>query len=280
MSNTISVVTSSEGIQRARSLAQGHLVLFGFPWARHEMNGYLGGSGGVISTVEDMAHYLIMNNNGGHFDGVQLVSPPNIALMRMPPPDIGSPYGMGWFIRTEYGEPVLEHNGILSTFYADAVLLPEQQYGIVLLYNVQSLTMNALAFPRLKSALIAHVLGERPAPPAPVTVRHAGAVFAAMVIVTLVVGIRHVLRTWGARDSAQRPLWQTSVRGGCWLLPAVALAGLPWLTLEASGRGFGYAQLFRAMPDVAVWLWSCAALGVANAVLVVAGHVRSIRCSI
>ena len=40
----------------------------------------------------------------------------------------------------ENGTPVLEHNGILSTFYTDVVLLPQDKYGIVLLYNITGLT--------------------------------------------------------------------------------------------------------------------------------------------
>ncbi len=46
-------------------LAQGHILAFGVAVPREEMDGCLGGSGGVISTAQDMANYLIMQNNGG-----------------------------------------------------------------------------------------------------------------------------------------------------------------------------------------------------------------------
>jgi CubicO group peptidase (beta-lactamase class C family) len=54
MSHTLSVVTSREGITRSHHLAQGYLMIFGWPRAFQEMSGYLAGGGGVISTAEDM----------------------------------------------------------------------------------------------------------------------------------------------------------------------------------------------------------------------------------
>lgn len=57
MSDTTSVVTTSETSRAATRLAQGHILAFGVPIPREELEGYLGGSGGVISTAEDMANY-------------------------------------------------------------------------------------------------------------------------------------------------------------------------------------------------------------------------------
>ena len=53
----------------------------------------------------------------------------------------------------ENGTPVLEHNGILSTFYTDVVLLPQDKYGIVLLYNISAMPLIAIALPQIKTAL-------------------------------------------------------------------------------------------------------------------------------
>lgn len=93
MSNTTNVITSAETPRAAPDIAQGHILAFGVPFARPEMLGYLGGSGGGISSAEDMANYLIVQNNGGRFDTTELVSAENIALMHTPPPD--SSYAMG-----------------------------------------------------------------------------------------------------------------------------------------------------------------------------------------
>jgi hypothetical protein len=85
-----------------------------------------------------MANYLILQTNSGQFKETKLLSESSVKLMHTPPKTIGSPYGMGWFNRSENGEPAIEHNGILSTFYTDIMLLPKEKYGIALLYNISA----------------------------------------------------------------------------------------------------------------------------------------------
>ena len=166
MTHTVGVVTSAEATEATRQadrLAQGHLAAFGFPFPYPEMRGYLAGSGGVISTAEDMAHYLIAQNGGGSYEGRRLLSPEGVAQMHTPRRDLDSAYGMGWFATTYGGEPVLEHNGILSTFYADAALVPATGYGVVLLYNVSSLEFDPPGVPRDQGRAAGAPPGEAPA---------------------------------------------------------------------------------------------------------------------
>ena len=96
MSDSLSVVTSTEGMQEADHLAQGHLVAFGMSFSYPDARDYLGGRGGVITTAEDMAHYLICQNNAGRYQNKQLVMPDSIALMHTPPTNSMSNYAMGW----------------------------------------------------------------------------------------------------------------------------------------------------------------------------------------
>ena len=95
MGHTTSVLTSGETSQAAPDLAQGHVLAFGVPIPRREMDGFLGGSSGVISTAEDMANYLVMQNSGEHFDEADLVSQESVSLMHTPPRDIDGSYAMG-----------------------------------------------------------------------------------------------------------------------------------------------------------------------------------------
>jgi hypothetical protein len=44
---------------------------------------------------------------------------------------------MGW-TRPPAGPPIIEHSGVLSTFYARQALLPTGRYGIVFLANAYS----------------------------------------------------------------------------------------------------------------------------------------------
>lgn len=45
MTHTLNVITSTEALQTATNLAQGHLMAFGIPFTAPEMMGFLGGSG-------------------------------------------------------------------------------------------------------------------------------------------------------------------------------------------------------------------------------------------
>src|SRR5690606_36758857 len=96
MANSFSFSTSQEARQKVEQLAQGHLQVYGIPVAVDEMDGFLGGSGAMISTAQDLANYLIMQNNGGRFGDAQLLSPVEITLMHTPPAGIEGSYVMGW----------------------------------------------------------------------------------------------------------------------------------------------------------------------------------------
>ena len=161
MRNTFHAVTSTTAYAKATDLAQGHLAAFGFAVPCSEMKGYLGGSGGVISTARDMAHYLIFQNGGGTFRQTRLVSKKNLDLMHAPPQGVSSRYAMGWFATQLEGQPILEHNGILSVYYADAVVLPKAHIGIALLYNIDAMPAALWVFPRIKKGIIA-ILTHRP----------------------------------------------------------------------------------------------------------------------
>jgi CubicO group peptidase (beta-lactamase class C family) len=271
MTRTFNVMTSDEVMQRAESLAQGHIMAFGVPVPTQEMSGFLGGSGGVISTAEDMANTLIMQSNGGRFAGASLVTPSSIALMHTPPQTPDSTYAMGWFATpadaTEGGTRILEHNGVLSAFYADMALLPETGEGIVLLYNASSLASNSLAAPQIKNGLIA-MLTDRP-PEATKTnglsVRVVGVLLALATLTGAALAIRSLLHLPRWRQRAQvLPVWRLLLGLTGTFAPALILLGLPSLITASSGRAFSYAQLFRSMPGLFVWLGLGTVLGAIN----------------
>lgn len=259
MSNTASVITSAETSQAAPGLAQGHILAFGVPIPRDELDGYLGGSGGVISTAEDMANYLILHTNDGRFGGTAVVSPESVELMHTPPQGIDSPYAMGWLeVNPEEGPRRLEHNGVLSAFHADMALLPEQGYGIALLYN-HSYTL--AGYEGIKQGLIALLVGRQPAGSGLGAAR-LGLILAGLLLLATVLQVRGLLRLrrW-AQAAEGRPLWRLAA-GIVWkFLPAALLIGLQPLVGFFSGRVFSYWQLFLAMPDVVTYLGVNGVLG-------------------
>jgi CubicO group peptidase (beta-lactamase class C family) len=267
MTHTLNAITSTEASQTAINLAQGHLMAFGIPFAAPEMKGFLGGSGGMISTAEDIAHFLIMQTNKGRFEDTQLLSPESMTLMHAPPQNIHSFYGMGWFALKENGKPVLEHNGILSTFYTDVVLLPQDKYGIVLLYNISAMPLIAIALPQIKTGLIQLLTDGQPTSRG-MSIDLWGISIGILTLIGVGLAIRSLLRLRHWKQARYGvPLWRSLLSLGGMFFPAVLLLALPWLLALQSGRVFSYAMLYRAMPDVMIWLSVCALLGVVNGTL-------------
>jgi CubicO group peptidase (beta-lactamase class C family) len=250
MGHTTSVLTSGEAPRAAPDLAQGHVLAFGVSISRGEMDGFLGGSGGVISSAEDMANYLVMQNGGGRFDGTELVSQKSVSLMHTPPRGIDGSYAMGWTAPPGAKPRVIEHNGVLSAFHADAALLPDEDYGVVLLYD-QSYALAAYA--GIRQGLLDLLVGKRP-DNGGLGAGKVGLILAALALVTTALQVRGLLRLrgWAARVGGRR-FWRL-VPGIAWkFVPAALLVGLQPL-VAFFGRVFSYPQLFWAMPDVVSWL--------------------------
>lgn len=266
MHDSLSALTSDGSAQRANHLAQGHIVVYGAPLAVSELSGFLGGSGGVVSTAADMAHYLIAHSNGGRYADRSLLSAQAIALIQTPPMGIPSSYGMGWVASELHGTRAIEHSGILSTFYAEAVLLPESRYGFVLLYNEYALISSVLAFPVLKNGIVALLTGQVPTSGG-LSVPTLGLILAAFSALGIGLAIRSLLRLLrGTTRAITAPRWQL-VLGLIWTFaPAILLLGLPQLLAQSLGRYFDYVMLARAMPEIIIWLGIWGGLGALNGV--------------
>ena len=264
MQGSISAITSALPAQHTQLLARGHIFVYGVRMALPELSGFLGGSGGVVSTAEDMAHYLIAQGNQGMYSGRSVLSANGVSLMHTPPVGGASSYAMGWVASNANGTPTIEHNGILSTFYADAVLLPESGYGFALLYNAYALTAAAGAFPEIKNGMAALLTVGAPVT-GKVTLPWLGRGLAALSALIAGLFLWSLLRRrqWKAR-SANAPHWKVW-RGLFWpLIPALLLLGLPRLLSLHTERYFDHVMLVRAMPELIILLGICGALGLIN----------------
>lgn len=112
--------------------AVGYQTLFGMKvpteQLAHEANvshGYL------ISSAEDMAHYMIALINNGEYKGESVLSKQSINEMHQPSSHIwnDSYYGMGWEVRPD----MITHNGWTENTYTRVIL--GEEYGITLLVN-------------------------------------------------------------------------------------------------------------------------------------------------
>jgi CubicO group peptidase (beta-lactamase class C family) len=258
MTATTSVVTTPQAPSAAPDLARGHLLAFGVPIARKELDGYLGGSSGVISTARDMASWLILHNQQGTFQGQSLLSPHGIQLLHTPPRGIDTSYAMGW-VRQPGTPPVVEHSGVLSTFSAEQALLPNGRYGIVVLANAYS---GLIDFRGLLRGLTALVTADG-TPRDGFGARRIGIVLAGMATLILAVGAWRLrrLRGWAERQ-ASGP-WRAALGVAVPFTPAAVTLLVPTLVARFSGRVFGWRALFLAMPDLLGCLGLAAAIGAA-----------------
>jgi CubicO group peptidase (beta-lactamase class C family) len=264
MNSSFHVVTSTQEMQEAERLAPGHLLAFGIPFPYPEAPGYLGGSGGVITTAEDMAHVLICQNNGGRCQDQQLVTSESLNLMHTPPTGIKSSYAMGWQESTVAGQRILEHTGIISTYSADAVLMPEEKIGLAILYNISSFPTNIFGAPQIRDGLISLLMGKEPESSG-MNVKLWGWIIALLTLAGGFSAIRSLLflPRW-TQVSEALPVWRL-VPGIVWAFaPILANLGLPWLTARFADRIFGFANFYKSMLGILVWLGLTGILGATN----------------
>jgi CubicO group peptidase (beta-lactamase class C family) len=157
---------TSREAARESGMATGHRLWFGLPVAAPEVpfaRGMLP-SGYLISSAEDMAHFLSAHVEGGRYGDRTLLSPASVAELHRPAATPGfrdkrtyAGYAMGWFTGEKAGATVLHHGGSTPSFMAEMVLVPEKRLALVVLTN--AFTAN-----RLAEGVLAVLVGREPAP--------------------------------------------------------------------------------------------------------------------
>lgn len=265
MEDTVSVTSSDDLRRGVDGLARGHVLAYGVPVPSGEEAGFLAGHAGVVTTAADMGRYLAVIASGGRLGGEQVVPAEVLAPWLSP---VGSEgYALGWFVGERGGERLLQHNGILSTFAADAVVLPQRGDAFVLLYDVHGVAQDLFGFPRIREGVLSLALGEAAASGG-FGVRHWAALFAALTVAAVALGVRGLLAApdW-ARWSGDVPLWRALAGAARWLLPLAVLLAVPAIGVASTGRYFPLLTLYRSAIGVMTWLGLAALLGVANALL-------------
>lgn len=248
VSNTIQFRAMSAG-----TLSQGHYLFFGRAVAAAEPEWFVEGASGMVSTANDMAKWLILQLNKGTYHNVRLLSSEGIEAMHSPAGPANS-YGMGWDNRTtEDGVSQIQHSGILWTYKSEAMLLPNQGLGIVLLFNSG---LNAFV------DYYSFVNGLKDL----LTDRHQEASFfngqmlemcmGAMIILTFLLGLRDLLQLKQWEEKFKHlPRWRSTLSFILKLIPLYTLLGLPQImTFIGGGRVISLVGMFMMMPSIIIWL--------------------------
>ncbi|GAA2670499.1 serine hydrolase domain-containing protein [Nonomuraea recticatena] len=226
--------------------ARGHLYVLGQAVALPEPTAFGNGSGGVLSTANDMARWLIAQQDGS-------LSPASLKEMRTPS-EQDDTYALGWSIgKTERGTPVIEHGGDLFTSTAYQLLMPESGYGVAVMANTGMAFADAEA---LMEGIVDLIEGGRPEIPSLPPTLVTDLVFVLLTLATVGLAVRGVARS--RRWPARRTGWQR------WrLLPYLAPVALcaavtPIFRVLARGSDIMWVQVAYLYPTFMMWLVAAA----------------------
>ncbi len=245
---------TSKDVAKQNGLAVGHRYWFGIPIAAPNLPVPRGSlpSGQIISTVEDMAHYLIAHLNGGRYCDVQILSEAGINELHHGAAEYSmwgvsaGRYAMGWFDDKIGQMQILSHGGNVPDFSAYMALLPDQKKGVVLLVNADH-----YGFPPVLAEVgmgATALLADQP--PAAIRLGFIPWAMRSLALIPLlqitdVVATLRLIRRW-RRDPALRPS-----RGRIWgqhvLLPLIPNLLVALTFIPMMGKRRGYLMLY--MPD-------------------------------
>jgi CubicO group peptidase (beta-lactamase class C family) len=151
-------------------LAMGHRHWFSLPFPVPDLPVPLGSlpSGQLISSSEDLAHYLIAHLNGGRYGEAQILSSAGINELHRGVAEciafgisMGK-YGMGWF-EIDLGQTkTFSHGGNVPDYSAFMALVPEQKKGVVILLNADPYGLPVIT-EELGMGMTAVLAGQQPA---------------------------------------------------------------------------------------------------------------------
>jgi CubicO group peptidase (beta-lactamase class C family) len=106
----------------------------------------LGPAGSIVSCVNDLTHWLMMQLDSGRYNGKQVIEWPVIQKTRdantlistrksASTPTHFSAYGLGVFIKDYNGKELFEHTGGADGFVTNVCFVPEENLGITILTN-------------------------------------------------------------------------------------------------------------------------------------------------
>ncbi len=249
---------TSEIDAEQQGLATGHRYWFGRPDAIDlPYNRGLLPAGYLISSAEDMAHYLIAQLNEGVYGDVEVLSPEGVAELHraaVPTAQTDTSYGMGWFVGPVNGIPAVFHQGETFNFHTNIVLMPESDQGVVVLMNSE----NSLdLFVRGRMGMVAEgvasiVEGQDPPPPPS---RTSLFLVYAVVFAALCVQVGGMIRSAIILRRRQPPAGRFGPKTRTGIALALNLAwGLLVLVLLPRQLGVPLLTLAQGLPDLAYML--------------------------
>lgn len=224
-------------------------------------------AGGVISSAEDMSHFLTAIMNGGRYGIIRVLSAQDVATLQAPstpipanvfPGEKGA-YGMGWFNGTYYGVPAIFHTGTTLTFKAFQVMDPQHRWGAIILMNAATPLLQE-PFDAIKSGVVDMLTGHMPVPVGGMTLTTFYLITdIVLVILSLLIiwRLTHLLG-WSRNLSTRLEVGQYKRRFKIWRVSGVLfdiVSGCIALVSVIVVVGSGSLRLALILiPDLSMWL--------------------------
>lgn len=137
----------ANGYTNDPSASQGASALV--PVAAYPYNRPHNPSSGLLSSVNDMARWAIVNLNRGELDGKRILKSSTYDLMWKPSAEVefcrggpcrkpGSSVGFSWFLEEKNGLFIVSHGGGDDGFISAFVLVPSRKFAFVMMTNSDS----------------------------------------------------------------------------------------------------------------------------------------------
>jgi CubicO group peptidase (beta-lactamase class C family) len=257
---------------QARDMAGGYRYWFGWPLPAPNLPvpRAHGPSAMLVSTAEDMGHYLIAQINGGRYGDVQVLSARGMAELHCPAAAIGdgNSYAMGWVIEPDGS---WFHNGETASFTSG--IRVEGQWGAFVVRNIAA-NQREQRLDEIAPGLLRLVRDETPErstldPSFRRTMVELG-VLLVMQAVGVAWSLRRLLR-WGQQpESAPKGTGRILMAVLPLLLIDLALAALLWYMGPVSAHRTFSVQALSA-PDQMLLLGANVALALIGALLQIIG---------
>lgn len=117
-------------------------------------------AGGIISSASDMSRWMRLQLQEGEWEGKSLFSkesshemwqpktiiPLSVAAKKRIPQTHFRAYGLGWGLSDYHGRQLLSHGGGYDGMYSHQILIPEENFGVIVLTNSMTSLPDSLAY--------------------------------------------------------------------------------------------------------------------------------------
>ena len=248
-------------------LAIGYRTIFGYPRVSGltYVEGYLPAFG-IISSAEDLAHYMIALLNGGQYKDTRILSEGGVSEMLTPSATV-SPiidYGLGWYDTTGS----FYHGGQLTDYQAKVKVLPEDELGVVCSTTPRSMAATVFGVgyrEKIETGIINILYGvsptDQPGLSVLILIRHPMSLSFLFILVVPLFAVAVVV--WSALRLRTLPERLEKSRFDFWsnlILSALLFVLLPlYILITVPKRGVSWPHVLYYRPDVG---WSALILSV------------------